>query len=168
MADKDADRERYLVVGGGGFLGRRIVDMLLERGEKVSVFDLRQTFTDERLEAYHVGDICSVEAVITACRGQTVVLHTASPIHGLPAAVYHKVNVDGTRNVISACQVCSVKKLVFTSSASVIYDGSDLVSADETVPYCEVHMDAYNETKVCRWPTIATRNMKAHSVTGPC
>ena len=141
-------KETYLVIGGGGFLGRKILDMLLERGEDVSVFDLRQTFEDDRLTRYHVGDICDVESVIQACRGKSVVIHTASPIHGLPASVYFKVNVDGTRNVISACQLCKVSKLVFTSSASVVYDGTDLVSATEEMPYCDVHMDAYNETKV--------------------
>ena len=109
--------DKYLVIGGGGFLGKRIVELLLERGDSVSVFDVRQSYNDERLDKYHVGDICSVESVIEACRGKTVVIHTASPIHGLPSDVYFRVNVQGTNNVITACQVTRVKKLVFTSSA---------------------------------------------------
>ena len=140
--------ESYLVIGGGGFLGQRITEMLLSKGGDVSVFDLRKTFSDDRLANYYLGDVTKIETLVEACQGKTVVIHTASPIHGLPASVYFKVNVDGTKNVIEACKTTGVQKLVFTSSASVVYDGSDLVNGTESIPYCKVHMDAYNETKV--------------------
>jgi nucleoside-diphosphate-sugar epimerase len=70
--------------------------------------------------------------------GISCVIHTASPIHGLAASIYHKVNVDGTLNVIEACQKQRVSKLIYTSSAGVIYNGSDLFNANESIPYCEV------------------------------
>ncbi|KAI8893534.1 3-beta hydroxysteroid dehydrogenase/isomerase family-domain-containing protein, partial [Globomyces pollinis-pini] len=76
-----------------------------------------------------------------------VVIHTASPPHGKPRDVYFKVNVEGTRNVINACVERKVKKLVYTSSLSVVYYGQNLVNVDETEPYCTTHMDPYNETK---------------------
>lgn len=38
-----------------------------------------------------------------------------------------------------------MKQLVFTSSASVVFDGSDLHNVDESLPYCKKHFDAYNE-----------------------
>ena len=41
---------------------------------------------------------------------------------------------------------------------SVIYDGNDLVNADETIPYCQVHMDAYNETKALAEKSILESN----------
>ena len=56
-----ATQKVYMVVGGGGFLGRYIVDYLLNRGEKnVKVFDLRKTFEDPRVETI-LGDITKVE-----------------------------------------------------------------------------------------------------------
>lgn len=49
-----------LVVGGGGFLGRHIVEKLLDRGYEVHVFDLRETFKDDRV-TYFLGDLCKKE-----------------------------------------------------------------------------------------------------------
>ena len=75
-------------------------------------------------------------------------IHTASPTHGLGAAIYELVNVTGTKNVIQACQDAGVPKLVYTSSAGVIYSGQEnLVDADERIAYPKKPLDAYNDTK---------------------
>ena len=50
------------MIGGGGFLGRHIVESLLAKGYDVNVFDLRQTFHDERA-TFFVGDLCEVEVI---------------------------------------------------------------------------------------------------------
>jgi sterol-4alpha-carboxylate 3-dehydrogenase (decarboxylating) len=68
-------------------------------------------------------------------------------VHGLGKEIYWKVNVDGTKAVIAAVQSHGVKKLVYTSSAGVVYNGEDLIDVDERLEYPEVPMDAYNETK---------------------
>jgi sterol-4alpha-carboxylate 3-dehydrogenase (decarboxylating) len=137
-------QQRVLVIGGAGFLGQAIVKQLLDKGYYVKVFDIVAPQTDI---PFVIGDITDQTQIAEALVDIDVVIHTASPIHGKPASVYFKVNVEGTRNVISCCLEAKVCKLIYTSSASVIYDGSDLINADETVPYCSVHMDAYNETK---------------------
>jgi len=49
-----------LVIGGGGFLGRHIVEKLLEKGYGVHVFDIRRTFEDKQVE-FFVGDLCKKE-----------------------------------------------------------------------------------------------------------
>lgn len=75
-------------------------------------------------------------------------IHTASPPHGLGREVYEKVNVEGTKIVIEACKSAGVPKLVYTSSAGVIYSGKEnLINADERIKYPKVALDAYNETK---------------------
>jgi nucleoside-diphosphate-sugar epimerase len=80
--------------------------------------------------------------------GATVVIHTASPIHGLGPAIYEKVNVVGTSTVIASCVAHGIRKLVYTSSAGVIYDGEEhVVDVDERLDFPEIPMDAYNETK---------------------
>jgi sterol-4alpha-carboxylate 3-dehydrogenase (decarboxylating) len=153
--------DHYLIVGGAGFLGKAIVDMLLEEGENVSIFDLVQpSEIDDRLQKFYKGDITSPTDVFEACKDKTVVIHTASPIHGKPASVYHKVNVEGTRNIIQACLKHKVGKLVYTSSAGVIYNGQDLINVDENTPYCDVHMDAYNETKQLAEELVLKSNSK--------
>jgi sterol-4alpha-carboxylate 3-dehydrogenase (decarboxylating) len=80
--------------------------------------------------------------------GATCIIHTASPPAGLSdAALYWKVNVDGTRAVIAAAQALGVRKLVFTSSAGVVFDGGDLINIDERLFPPEKSFDAYNESK---------------------
>lgn len=63
-------------------------------------------------------------------------------------ALAHAVNVLGTQNVIQACHKNLVPKLVYTSSASVVFDGSDLNNVDESAPYAKRTLDYYTETKV--------------------
>lgn len=62
----------------------------------------------------------------------------------------YQVNVEGTRNVIKACQSQGVMKLVYTSSASVVFSGKDLLNVDESEPYADNVSDFYTQTKVCR------------------
>lgn len=71
----------------------------------------------------------------------------ASPIHGLGKKVYHKVNIEGTKNVIRAALAENVRAIIYTSSAGVVFNGSDLINVDETAPVPRGTMDAYNETK---------------------
>ena len=63
-------------------------------------------------------------------------------------ALAHAVNVLGTQHVITACVQQRVPKLVFTSSASVVFDGSDLLNVDESAPYAKKALDYYTCTKV--------------------
>ncbi|KAI8825687.1 3-beta hydroxysteroid dehydrogenase/isomerase family-domain-containing protein [Fimicolochytrium jonesii] len=156
--------ETYLVIGGGGFVGRRIVEMLLDGHSpeaadttvssfpdrpipKVHVFDRRITFADPRVASFIEGDITSLASLLPACNGITTVIHTAALIENVSRDLLYNVNVEGTKRVVEACVESGVRKLVYTSSASVTYNGQDLRNGDEMDPYCDVHMDAYNETK---------------------
>ena len=88
-----------------------------------------------------------------------------------------RVNVKGTKNVIQACidnvrttaiilkashlSLQGVKQLVFTSSASVVFDGSSLHNVDESRPYCAKHFDAYNESKALAEAAVLEANGKS-------
>jgi len=153
--------ESYLVIGGCGFLGRCIVEQLLARGEtEVSVFDIVQRHFDSNV-TFYIGDISKKEDVSNAIvkSRATAVFHTASPIHGLGEAIYNLVNVTGTENVIEACQNHGVKKLVYTSSGGVVYNGEQqITSADERLDYPEKPLDAYNGTKVAAEKMVLAAN----------
>ncbi|KAJ3130124.1 hypothetical protein HK098_006183 [Nowakowskiella sp. JEL0407] len=159
-------KETYIVIGGAGFLGSAVVRQLAARGESVTSFDLRPSkFPDYPSVRNVTGDITNIESVKSAIRGHTTVIHTASPIHGNNATIFFKVNVDGTKNVLDACVECGVKSMVYTSSASVIYNGGNLFYADETVPYPKVHMDAYNESKAIAEDMVLKANGKGGLLT---
>ncbi|KAG7088488.1 hypothetical protein E1B28_012476 [Marasmius oreades] len=153
-------KDIYLVVGGSGFLGRHIVQQLLDRGDTVSVLDIVQRYHDV---PFYSADISEQDQVAAALRksGTTCIIHTASPPAGLnDAALYWKVNVDGTKAVIAAAQECDVRKLVFTSSAGVVFSGKDLVNIDERFPPPEQAMDAYNESKAKAEEAVLAANGK--------
>jgi sterol-4alpha-carboxylate 3-dehydrogenase (decarboxylating) len=80
--------------------------------------------------------------------GATAIIHTASPAHNLGRPIYELVNITGTSTIITACQNLGVRKLVYTSTGGVIYDGShNIITADERIPHATTPLDAYNETK---------------------
>jgi sterol-4alpha-carboxylate 3-dehydrogenase (decarboxylating) len=152
-----------LVIGGCGFLGHHIVDLIHESYKaSLSVLDLHTTRNrrpDSDGVTYYNGDITTLSSILSVFEKvkPDVVIHTASPtLAGGSKAMYKKVNVDGTSCVIEACQKSGVKALVFTSSASVISDNaSDLINADERWPIIPpaAQTEYYSETKV-NWPPV--------------
>lgn len=138
-----------LVTGGGGFLGKAIVRMLLKRQDRVVSFS--RGFYPE-LADWGVrqirGDISDPAAVGRAARGVDTVYHTAARAGVWGDYLdYYRINTQGTRNVIDACKKCGVSRLIYTSSPSVVFDSGDMEGVDETVPYPEAYHAAYPETK---------------------
>ena len=111
----DIRNRTCLVIGGCGFLGRHLVEDLIGRKWKVHVFDIRQTFDTAGVE-FHVGDLCDKKALITAMQECVTVFHCASPApSSSDRDMFYKVNVEGTKVVISACKTAQVSRLVLTS-----------------------------------------------------
>ncbi|KAG6335971.1 hypothetical protein ID866_3124 [Astraeus odoratus] len=158
-------KDVYLVIGGSGFVGRHIVERLLARGDVVSVFDVVQKYHDV---PFYLGDITDEQQVLDVLRksGTTCIIHTASPTHGAKdPSIYYKVNVDGTKAVINAAVSAGVGKLVYTSSAGVVFDGNDVINLDERAPYPEKPLDAYNDSKAKAEALVLESNGKGGLLT---
>ena len=67
--------------------------------------------------------------------------------------------------MIAAALASNVKKLVFTSSAGIVFDGSDIIGADERLPAPEKAMDAYNESKAKAEEIVLAANGKGGLLT---
>jgi sterol-4alpha-carboxylate 3-dehydrogenase (decarboxylating) len=148
------------VIGGCGFLGRHMVETLLSNGYTVNVFDIRVTHYDERVQFFS-GDLCNINDLLPALRGSDVVFHHASPpASNIDKALFHKVNVEGTGTLIEACKMAGVTRLVLTSSASVVYNGSDVKNGTEDMPYASPPMDYYTETKILQEQLVLRSNNK--------
>jgi 2-alkyl-3-oxoalkanoate reductase len=166
-----------LVTGGDGFLGGAIVRNLIARGDVVRSLSRgnRRAPRDSRVEQLR-GDVADPVAVQHAVEGCSLVFHVAAKagIWG-PYAEYYRSNVTGTRNVIAACRACGVRRLVYTSSPSVVFDGRDMEGVDESVPYPRHHDSPYPATKAeaeqlvraANDPALATVALRPHLIWGP-
>lgn len=138
------DGSKILVIGGAGLVGSHIVDQLTRtKVKEVRVFDnfvrgtranLADAVKDSRVQVVEA-DITDITALEKAMKGVDYVFHLAAlwllqcvedPRAGL------NVNVDGTFNIIEAAQRAGVRKVVYSSSASVYGDA-------EAVPMTEEH-----------------------------
>lgn len=139
--------ESYAVIGGEGFLGAALVSELLERhpASNVASFGLTQRRFDTPSGGgdpyrFFRTDITSYESILSALRDSaaTTVFHTASPHAKSTPEVWRKVNIEGTDAVVRACREAGVRKLVFTSSMTVVYEPSTpYKNVDERLPIIE-------------------------------
>ncbi|XP_043113915.1 sterol-4-alpha-carboxylate 3-dehydrogenase, decarboxylating [Puntigrus tetrazona] len=140
--------KRCAVIGGSGFLGGHLVERLLDRGYTVNVFDIRQAYELPGV-TFHQGDLCDRQALLVALKEVSIVFHCASPAPSSDdRALFQRVNIDGTQTVIQACHEAGVQKLILTSSASVVFEGTDIKNGIEDLPYAKKPIDYYTETKI--------------------
>ncbi|CAN8073992.1 unnamed protein product [Agarophyton chilense] len=147
---------RCLVTGGSGFLGRHLIDALLAKKDpdvRIVVFDIRTyehhgSVVGAPIESF-AGTITQLGDVLKVCHEIDIVFHcaTANPLDNQNESLMWAVNVEGTKNLIEACKQCKVPKLVYVSSASVVYDGSPMNGVDENLPYPSKFTDYYSMTK---------------------
>ncbi len=168
---------KVLVTGGGGFLGGAIVKQLVDRGKDVRSFS--RNFYPElaQLGVEQIqGDIVDKTAVEQACKGVELVFHVAAkPGVWGNYADYYPTNVMGTQHVIDACKKHGVLRLVFTSSPSVVFDGTDMEGVDESVPYPEKFHAHYPKTKAMAEQLVIkaadkdlmTITLRPHLIWGP-
>ena len=144
---------RALVTGGGGFLGKAIVQRLLARGDEVRSLS-RGDYPDLRALGVEVfqGDLADSATVRSAAANCDTVFHVAAKA-GIWGAYeeYYRTNVVGTENVLAACLDWGIARLVYTSTPSVVFTGKDMEGVDESVPYAEHFHAHYPRTKAqCR------------------
>lgn len=117
---------KVLVTGGGGFIGSHIVSQLLDRGDEVVVFDNFSTNpkgVNYGSATIIEGDVKDTELVKKSLEGVDAVIHMASFISVEESVKnpisYLENNVLGTASVLTAMREIGVKKIVFSSSATV-------------------------------------------------
>lgn len=138
------------VTGGSGFIGSRLVKKLVERGYDVTSIDINGPAELAKNYTYVQRDLLDYSSAKSALHGLDVVYNLAGcvlesvrkdPFTG------SAVNVDITRNVIEACRVNKIEKVLFASSFYV-YDGiSDKMVVNEETPLASLNMELFGATK---------------------
>ncbi len=168
---------KALVTGGGGFLGKAIIKRLRERGDMVRSFSRHAHPALTGMGVEHCrGELADAVAVERAAEGCEMVFHVAAKagVWG-PYEEFYQTNVLGTQHVIDACRRHGIKRLVYTSSPSVVFDGTDMEGVDETVPYPENFEAFYPQTKAeaeqlvlqANDQSLATVALRPHLIWGP-
>ena len=139
-----------LVTGGGGFVGKAVVQKLLELGVDTRVVGRHRYPEIEAAGARcFVGDICQPQVLLEATQGVDIVFHVAA-LAGIWGAWkdYYRTNVVGTERVIESCRANKVTMLVYTSTPSVVFNGRDIHGGDERLDYSQKPLCHYATSKI--------------------
>jgi len=155
----DIRGKKFVVIGGAGLIGSHAVDLLTRQDVgQIVIYDnfmrgtpenIADALTDPRVKVYDVGgDICQSDILNSALSGVDGVFHFAAlwllQCHEFPRAAFD-VNIRGTFNVLEACVQQGVKRLVYSSSASVY---GDAVEEPMTEDHPFNNKNFYGETKI--------------------
>ncbi|KDO34363.1 hypothetical protein SPRG_01499 [Saprolegnia parasitica CBS 223.65] len=169
--------KRCLVTGGNGFLGRHVAEGLLRHGCNVRVVDLAPS-TDLAKVEFVQCDLREKDAVMAAFAGAAfdVVFHCATPSpFSKNTTLLMQVNVEGTRNLLDACEQFKVDRFLFVSSAGVAYEAIDQMNVNEAAPMPSSFRDDYCRTKFLaeelvlkrNSPSLRTTAIRPHGMFGP-
>jgi nucleoside-diphosphate-sugar epimerase len=151
--------KRIVVIGGAGLIGSHAIDLLTKEdvGEIViydnfvrgSVENLENALKDPRVKIFEAGgDILQTDILDMALKGADGVMHFAAlwllQCHEYPRSAFN-TNIEGTFNVLDACVKNNVKRLVYSSSASVY---GDAVEEPMTEDHPFNNKNFYGATKI--------------------
>ncbi|MCI0472590.1 MAG: SDR family NAD(P)-dependent oxidoreductase [Ignavibacteria bacterium] len=166
----DIKGKNILVIGGAGFIGSHVVDELLKEDVKnIIVYDnfcrgtlenLETALKDPRVKVFDIGgDILQTDILNKAVKESDAVIHLAAlwllQCHEYPRSAFD-VNIRGTFNVLEACRDNNIRRLVYSSSASVYGDAVEIPMTEDhpfnnrtfygaTKIACEAMCRAFNE-----------------------
>jgi nucleoside-diphosphate-sugar epimerase len=165
-----------LVTGGTGFLGRHLVERLLAQGRAVTVLARRSALDlEKRGVRFVAADLADAAAVRSACRGAETVFHIAAKVGVWGRGNdFFRANVLGTRTILAGCRTHGVRRFVYTSTSSVVYNGRDLSGVDESLPLAATCPAAYPLTKAAaerevlaaNTPELRTIALRPHLIWG--
>ena len=140
-----------LVTGGTGFLGQHLTKALLERGHGVHLMGRNFAQVESLINAGALPvpvDLRDSEAVSDACANVEAVYHVGA--FSAPwgkRSDFFEINVGGTEAVIAGCLKHHVRRLIYVSSPSVVFNGYDQHNVTEKVSYPRSFASIYSLTK---------------------
>jgi UDP-glucose 4-epimerase len=152
--------KKIVLIGGAGLIGSYTLEKLLKkRVKEIIIYDnftrgkyknIEKSLKDPRVKIYDEGgDILQKDILLKALKGADGVCHFAAlwllQCHEYPESAF-ETNIRGTFNVMEACRINKIKKLVYSSSASVYGDAIHSPMREDH-PY--LNKNFYGATKIC-------------------
>lgn len=144
------------ITGATGFIGSRLAEKLAGDGFSIRCL-VRETSDTEKLSSLGAelvcGDLCDSKSLQTFPEGCDYVFHLASKVSDWgPRDDFFSQNVEATKTLLDSSREAGVKRFVYMSSSTVVWNASflgtvNLQGIDESYPYPKSHHNFYNETK---------------------
>ena len=164
--------ETVFITGGAGFLGINLVRHLLARGMRPVSFDIAEfSYPERRTIRVIAGDIRDFDALLSAMRGSTLVVHCAAALPSYPTPAIMSTEVDGTRNVLEAAATLGIARVVHISSTAIY--GRRAAGASEEAeteilgPYAEAKVLAERECAGYRARGMCVPVLRPKTFVGP-
>ena len=142
----------HFVTGGAGFIGSHLVDRLMKKGEKVTVYDNLASGRKENI-GHHIGkenfrfleaDLLDFETLKEAMKGHEIIWHlganTDIPTGNKVTDLDLKNCTIATHNVLEAMKENNIEKLLFTSSACVYGDAPPIALSETFGPLLPISL----------------------------
>lgn len=144
--------KKVLVTGATGFLGKYVVEELVDHGYQVRAFGRNHTIGQSLVNAYVTfvqGDLTNQEDLTKACQEMDMVIHAGalSTVWG-PWEDFYQTNVLGTKYVLEACREANIERLVYVSSPSIYAAPRDQLGIKESDAPQENRLNNYIRSKL--------------------
>lgn len=177
---KTLSHEKVVVVGGAGFIGSHLVDLLIKNGYEVHVIDNLVGGKKSNLNKkaiFYKRDIRNIESIKPIFKGTKYVFHLAA----LPRVSYSiefpiktfETNVSGTLNVLEASRYAKIDKLIYSASSSAYGDQPIMPLTEDMIarPKSPYGLQKYEGELMCRLYSeiysLPTVSLRYFNVYGP-
>ncbi|MDV3876008.1 UDP-N-acetylglucosamine 4-epimerase [Elizabethkingia anophelis] len=136
---------KIAVIGGSGFVGTRLIDILVSTGQ-YNLLNIDKNVSEKFPDISVVGNVMDKDTLISQLQGVDIVVLLAAEHRDdvTPVSLYYDVNVEGMRNTLEAMEANNVKRIIFTSSVAIY--GLDKNNPDESFP-----ADPFNHYGKSKW-----------------
>lgn len=172
------EKVKVCVTGAAGFVGKALCEALVRQGFEVHAIKRQKSgdYDQSAIFNHQLDIVKDPDSLSRVFEGADAVFHVASKVDMWgDYRDFYEANVIGTRNVLASCRQAGVRKLIYTSSPSVVADGTNLRNIDESYPVPTKHHAAYPATKAIAEAEVLAANceelqtlaLRPHLIFGP-
>jgi UDP-glucose 4-epimerase len=165
-------KRRCLVIGGGGFIGRRVVNLLVEHGRNVTVLGRRPSADAELPAGCHYvhgdyGNRALLSELLSGCAEVVDLAYSTVPKTSYQDPVYDLVsNLPASVGLLQEAAASGVQKVLFVSSGGTVYGPAQHLPIAEDHPTEPISPYGITKLAIEKYARMFSRNSDLHVVVG--